>query len=176
MPRAGAELRASMTLKRLSTFSVLLACLLLAAPAAATDSGGVAVESYDEVGGGILAPLAPAPEPAAPTPAPAAPVPRAAQDEETPTTPEGEEQPEGEENGQQTPTDENGGGADGEETAGGGGGGGGETAGGFLPQTGFELAALSAIGLGLLLAGGALWPTSSWPQPRDRPSRSTPRR
>jgi hypothetical protein len=176
MPRAGTELRASMTLKRLLTFSALLACLLLAPPAAATDSGGVAVESYDGVGGGILAP---APEPAAPTPAPAAPMAQAAQDEETPTTPEGEEQPEGEQNGEQTPTDENGG-TDGEETAGGGGGGtggtGDETAGGFLPQTGFELAALSAIGLGLLLAGGALWPTSSWPQPRDRLSRSTPRR
>jgi hypothetical protein len=161
MARAGAELRASMTLKRPLTFSALLACLLLAAPAAATDSGGVAVESYEEVGGGILAP---APDPAAPTPAPAAPVAQAAQDEETPTTPEGEEQPEGEQNGEQTPTDENGG-TDGDETAG-----------GFLPQTGFELAALSAIGLGLLLAGGALWPTSSWPQPRDRLSRSTPRR
>ena len=174
MPRAGAELRASMTLKRLLTFSALVACLLLAAPAAATDSGGVAVESYDEVGGGILAP---APEPAAPTPAPAAPVAQPAQDDETPTTPEGEEQPEGEENGVQTPTEQNGG-TDGEETAGGDGGGGtgGDTAGGFLPQTGFELAALSAIGLGLLLAGGALWPTSSWPQPRGRLSRSTPRR
>jgi hypothetical protein len=176
MARAGAELRASMTLQRPLTFSALLACLLLATPAAATDSGGVAVESYDGVGGGILAPLAPAPEPAAPVPAPAAPVAQAAQGEETPTTPEGQEQPEGEENGVQTPTEENGG-ADGEETAGGGGGGsGGETAGGFLPHTGFELAALSAIGLGLLLAGGALWPTGSWPQPRDRLGRSTPRR
>ena len=176
MARARAELRASMTLKRLSTFSVLLACLLLAAPAAATDSGGVAVESYDEIGGGILAP---APEPAAPTPpptpAPPAPMALAAQDD-TPTTPEGEEQPGGEQNGEQTPTEQNGG-TDGEETAGGGGGGtGGETAGGFLPQTGFELAALSAVGLGLLLAGGALWPTSSWPPPRGRLSRSTPRR
>jgi hypothetical protein len=173
MTRAVAELRASMTPKRLVTFSAMLACLLLAAPATATDSGGAAVESYEGVGGGILAP---APEPAAPTPAPAAPVAQAAQDEETPTTPEGEEQPEGEQNGEQTPTDENGG-TDGEESAGGGGGGtGDETGGGFLPQTGFELAALSAIGLGLLLAGGALWPTSSWPQPRDRLSRSTPRR
>jgi LPXTG-motif cell wall-anchored protein len=101
---------------------------------------------------------------------------QAGQDEETPTTPEGEEQPGGEQNGEQTPTEQNGG-TDGEETAGGGGGGtGGETAGGFLPQTGFELAALSAIGLGLLLAGGALWPTSSWPAPRGRLSRSAPRR
>ena len=175
MARARAELRASMTLKRLSTFSVLLACLLLAAPVAATDSGGVAVESYDESGGGILAP---APEPATPTPTPAPPAPmaQAGQDEETPTTPEGEEQPGGEQNGEQTPTEQNGG-TDGEETAGGGGGGtGGETAGGFLPQTGFELAALSAAGLGLLLAGGALWPTSSWPPPRGRLGRSTPRR
>lgn len=175
MRRGGAELRASMSLKRLVTFSALLACLLLAAPAAATDSGGVAVETYGGIGGGILAP---APESAAPTPAPlpAAPAAQAAQDEETPTTPEGEEQPEGEENGEQ-PTTEEDGVTDGEETAGGGGGGtGGDTAGGFLPHTGLELAALSAIGLGLLLAGGALWPTSSWPQPRDRLSRSTPRR
>ena len=174
MRRAGAELRASMTLKRLVTSSALLACLLLAAPAAATDSGGVAVETYGELGGGILAP---APESAAPTPVvPAAPAAQAAQDEETPTTPEGEEQPEGEENGEQPPTEEDGGTA-GAETAGGGGGGtGGDTAGGFLPHTGLELAALSAIGLGLLLAGGALWPTSSWPPPRDRLSRSMPRR
>lgn len=167
-----------MTLKRPLTFSALLACLLLAAPAAATDSGGVAVESYYGVGGGILAPLAPAPPPTSPTstPAPAAPVAQSAQDDETPTTPEGQEQPEGEENGVQTPSGENGG-PDGEETAGGGGAGpGGETAGGFLPHTGLELAALSAIGLGLLLAGGALWPTTSWPQPRDRLSRSTQRR
>jgi LPXTG-motif cell wall-anchored protein len=54
----------------------------------------------------------------------------------------------------------------------------GETAGGELPRTGsgIELAALTSIGLGLLLAGAALWPTSSWPPPRDRLSRSTTRR
>jgi hypothetical protein len=131
----------------------------------------VAVESYDEVGGGILAP---AQEPVA-SAAAADPVADPAQ-EQTPTTPEGEEQPEGEENGEQPPTEENGG--TGDEGTGGDEGGdtGGETAGGSLPRTGFELAALTAIGLGLLLAGGALWPTSSWPPPRDRLSRSTPRR
>ena len=36
--------------------------------------------------------------------------------------------------------------------------------------------ALASIGLGLLLAGAALWPTSSWPPPRDRLSRSLTRR
>jgi LPXTG-motif cell wall-anchored protein len=147
----------------------MLACLVLAAPAAADDSGGVTAESYDQLDGGILAP---AQEPTA-SGAAVDPVAEPAQ-EETPTTPEGEEQPEGEENGEQPPTEENGG----EETidpmdlpvdARGG-------SGGSLPQTGFELAALTAIGLGLLLAGGALWPTSSWPPPRDRLSRSTPRR
>jgi hypothetical protein len=91
---------------------------------------------------------------------------------DTPTTPGGEEQPpEQEPNGEQPPsevpgeeeTPENGD-TGGEEA-------GGETAAGGLPRTGFELAALTAIGLGLLLAGGALWPTSSWPPPRDRLSR-----
>jgi zinc transporter ZupT len=38
------------------------------------------------------------------------------------------------------------------------------------------MTAAKALGLGLLLAGGALWPTSSWPQPRDRLSRSAQRR
>jgi ABC-type sugar transport system permease subunit len=33
----------------------------------------------------------------------------------------------------------------------------------------------ATIGLGLLLAGAALRPTSSWPPPRDRLSRSTTR-
>lgn len=171
MTRAVTELRASMTPKRLVTFSAMLACLLLAAPATATDSGGAAVESYEGIGGGIVAP---APEPADPGAAPVAQPAQEAAQEETPTTPEGGEQPEGEENGEQPPSEEDGG-SDGEEAAGGGGGGG-ESADGSLPRTGLELAALSAIGLGLLLAGGALWPTGSWPPPRGRLSRSTTRR
>ena len=151
-----------MTFSRpLATLVAALALLLWAAPAGATDSGGVAVQSYDGSGGGVVAP---APEPAA------TPVADAAQ-EETPTTPEGEEQPpEQEPNGEQPPTEDDPGPVDelpddvaGESP--------GETAGGSLPRTGFELAALSAIGLGLLLAGGALWPTSSWPPSRDRLSR-----
>ncbi len=171
MARAGTELRASMTPKRLLTFAAMLACLVLAAPAAADDSGGVTAESYDQLDGGILAP---AQEPTA-SAAAVDPVAEPAQ-EETPTTPEGEEQPEGEENGEQPPTEENGG-TDGEETTGDGTGGtGGGTGDGSLPRTGLELAALTMIGMGLLLAGGALWPTSSWPPPRDRLSRSTPRR
>jgi LPXTG-motif cell wall-anchored protein len=47
---------------------------------------------------------------------------------------------------------------------------------GGLPQTGFEVFALTSIGLGLLLAGAALWPTSSWPPPRVRLTRLTERR
>jgi hypothetical protein len=168
MARGATELRASMTLKRPLTFFAMLACLLLAAPAAADDSGGVAVESYDAAGGGILAPEQ---EPVA-SAAAADPVAEPAQ-EQTPTTPEGEEQPEGEENGEQPTTEENGG----EEPMDlPGDVGAGDESGGSLPRTGFELVALTAIGLGLLLAGGALWPTSSWPPPRDRLSRSTPRR
>ena len=173
MGRGGTELRASMTLKRLPQLFPLLACLLLAAPAAADDSGGVAAESYDAVGGGILAPTPPAEPPAAVAAAQPAPLPENAQ-EETPTTPEGEEQPEGEENGEQPSTEENGG-TNGETGSGGDGTGPGADD-GSLPQTGLELLALTALGLGLLLAGGALWPTSSWPPPRDPLSRSLPRR
>jgi LPXTG-motif cell wall-anchored protein len=154
------------------TLAALLSLLVLAVPARADDSGGVAFQSFDEAGGGIVAPgLAPVLEPTPAQP----PVAEAAQ-EETPTTPEGEEQPSGEENGDgdsapDEPIDDR------AAPPGDDGGAGGESAGGSLPQTGFELAALSAIGLGLLLAGAALWPTSSWPpQPRRRLSRSTPRR
>ena len=100
--------------------------------------------------------------------------PAEAAQEDQPTTPEGEEQPPEEQpDGEQTPTEENG------EVTGpvaelpedGAGGGG-----GTLPETGLKLVALTSIGLGLLLAGAALWPTSSWPPPRDRLSRSTTRR
>jgi hypothetical protein len=94
----------------------------------------------------------------------------AAQDQ-TPTTPGGEEQPPQQEpDGEQTPTvqpiPENGPAPDGV---------GGESSGG-LPQTGWQAFALGSIGLGLLLAGAALWPTRSWPPPRDRLSRSPARR
>jgi hypothetical protein len=47
---------------------------------------------------------------------------------------------------------------------------------GGLPRTGIEIAGLAMMGLGLLMAGLALRPTSSWPPPRDRLSRSIPRR
>jgi hypothetical protein len=91
--------------------------------------------------------------------------------DQTPTTPGGEEQPpEQQPNGEQTPTEENGGGNQPSGEAGGGTGG--EST-GALPQTGLQLLALTSIGLGFLLAGAALWPTSSWPPPRDRLSRST---
>jgi hypothetical protein len=102
-------------------------------------------------------------------------VPAGATQDQTPTTPEGEEQPpEQQPDGEQTPTTEENGGTQ-NAPSGEGGGTGGETA-GALPQTGFQLVALTSIGLGLLLAGAALWPTSSWPPPRDRLSRSTTRR
>ena len=163
-----------MTFTRVLIPAALSACLLLAVPALASGHGGAPADplAQDASGGGILAP--PSVEGEAVAEAAAAETPRAAQ--ETPTTPGGEEQPpEQEPNGEQPPsevpgeeTPENGV-TGGEETAG-------ETGGARLPRTGFELAALTAIGLGLLLAGGALWPTSSWPPPRARLSRSTPRR
>jgi hypothetical protein len=142
---------------------VVSAFLILAAPAVAGEGGGVS---------------APAAAPAADTSAATAPVPAEGAQDETPTTPEGEEQPPDEEGGD-TPTDD-----------GGGGGGGGdvvdlpldgaaegnESAEEALPRSGFEAFALGAVGLGLLLAGAALRPTSSWPPPRDRLSRSTLRR
>jgi hypothetical protein len=148
----------------LATLVAALCLLLWAAPAGADDSGGgvafQSVPSFEGSGGGIAAPV---PEPAT-EPAPRA---EAAQ-EQTPTTPEGEKQPPDEEGppdeeipDEETPAPD--------DTAGGGGGGG--PGGGSLPRTGLELAALSAIGLGLLLAGGALWPTSSWPPARGRPTR-----
>jgi hypothetical protein len=168
----GGEQRAQMTSTRLLTFAALSVCLIVPAPAAATDFGGAPAEPFaqETSGGGVVAPAA---EPGTAAHGAQAETPEAAQD--TPTTPEGEEQPpEQEENGEQPPSEENGG----TETPpdGGEGGEAGGEAGGALPRTGFELAALTAIGLGLLLAGGALWPTSSWPPPRDRLSRSTARR
>jgi hypothetical protein len=162
MSPQGGEQRAQMTFRGLLTSCALFALLILAAPAAA-----------EELGGGAAAPAAaPSATPsAAVAPAPDA---EAAQDE-TPTTPEGEEQPPEEQpDGEQPPTEEDGGPVS-PPTGESGGGVGGESTGG-LPRTGFEVAALTSIGLGLLLAGAALWPTSSWPPPRDRLSRSTQRR
>ena len=148
--------------------SALVSVLLVAGPAGATDSGGVPAKSLpQDSGGGVVAPL--------PTDA-VAPYAEAAQQDTTPTTPGGGEQPPDEGTGtdEGTTTDEGGGGSPGTgpeaDT-----GTGDESAGG-LPRTGLELAALAMIGLGLLMAGLALRPTSSWPPPRDRLSRSTPRR
>jgi hypothetical protein len=155
-----------MTSKRLFLFlSALMALLLAVAPAGASDSGGVAAPILPQnTGGGAMAPV-PADPAVTETEA------TAAQQETTPTTPGGEKQPpDGQttetvpDNGTTTPADEQP-----------QGGAGGESAGG-LPTTGLELAALSMIGLGLLMAGLALRPTSSWPPPRDRLSRSIPRR
>ena len=167
--RLGGEQRANMTFRSLLTCSALGACLVMAAPALADDGGG---------GAAAPATAAPAAEPSvAAAPAPdAAPVGNPqppsrgqtpvvpAQDE--PTTPGGEEQPDGAPpDGDELPEDgvnpvadlpEDGVGA--------------------LPRSGLEVLALAMIGLGLLLAGAALWPTSSWPPPRDRLSRPALRR
>jgi hypothetical protein len=98
-------------------------------------------------------------------------VPAEATQDQTPTTPEGEEQPPEEQpDGEQPPSEEPTTAPPPEQgTAGGG-------SGGALPQTGWQAFALASIGLGLLLAGAALRPTSSWPPPRDRLSRSMTRR
>jgi hypothetical protein len=162
-----------MTPKRLFLIlSALLSLLLVAAPAGARDAGGgVAVQTLtQEPGGGVVAPVSPV-APVGPVATPEA---EAAQQETTPTTPGGEEQPpDGDQTETETTPDDGAGGPVDEEPQGGGTGG--ETAGG-LPTTGLELAALSMIGLGLLMAGLALRPTRSWPPPRDRLSRSMPRR
>jgi hypothetical protein len=152
------------------------ALLVLASPATAEDFGGAPAQPLpqDAVGGGIVAPGTPGAlddAPDAVAAAAEAPDADAAQDD-TPTTPGGEEQPPGgEDGGGQTPGEEGGD----PTTSPGAGGVGGESTGG-LPRTGLELLALTMIGLGLLLAGGALWPTSSWPPPRGRVSRSTQHR
>jgi hypothetical protein len=143
------------TSKRLLlVLSAVIPLLLVAAPAGADDSGG----------GGVAAPTS-APAPVAVDAA--VPDAEAAQTETTPTTPGGEEQPGG---GQPTDTE----GTVGPEVTAPNTGAG-ESAGG-LPRTGLEVAAFAMIGLGLLMAGLALRPTSSWPPPRDRLSRSTPHR
>lgn len=167
-----------MTFKRLLLpLSALLILLLAVAPSGAatldaSGSGGVPTEPlFQGEGGGIVAPgdagtgLVPD--------GGGAPGAEAAQ-EPTPTTPGGEEQPPDEE----PPVDEQPPGEEGgtvnppEGDAGTGEG----STGGFLPSTGLEVAALAAIGLGLLMAGVALRPTSTWPAPRDPLSRSTRRR
>ena len=150
-----------MIFKRVLPCAVALAFLIPAAPAYGQDAGG-----------GAGAPTAGAVPEAAQT-IPAAPAaPAVPAQDETPTTPGGEEQPpaqqpDGEQPPSSEPTPEN-------APAGEPGAGGGSTGG--LPRTGWQAFALLSIGLGLLLAGGALWPTSSWPPPRDRLSRSLPRR
>jgi hypothetical protein len=127
----------SMTFKRLLPCATALAFVLILCPAYAQDTGG-GVVALPQAG--------------------------AAQDE-TPTTPGGEEQPPQEQpDGEQPPTIEPTPDVPAPETGVGGGSGG-------LPQTGWQAFALASIGLGLLLAGAALRPTSSWPPPRDRLSR-----
>ena len=145
-----------MTFKRLLPCVVASAFLAAAVPALAQDGGGAAVTA------GQAAPAA-----VSQTVPDAMP----AQDE-TPTTPGGEEQPPQEQpDGEQPPTSEPNAQPSPQPEAGVGG----ESTGG-LPQTGWQAFALASIGLGLLLAGAALRPTSSWPPPRDRLSRSPMRR
>ena len=131
-----------MIFKRLLMCVTSVAFLLIVCTAYAQDTGG----------GAAVAPQA-----------------GAAQDE-TPTTPEGEEQPPAEEpDGEQSPTAEPLPETPSTQVGSGGGS-------GALPNTGWQAFALASIGLGLLLAGAALRPTSSWPPPRDRLSRSPMRR
>ena len=139
------EMPPCMTFKRLAPCAIALISLTFVAASVAQDSGAGGVVAVPQAG--------------------------AAQDE-TPTTPGGEEQPPAQQpDGEQTPTVEpTPEGAPTPEA-----GVGGESTGG-LPRTGWQAFALGSIGLGLLLAGAALWPTSSWPPPRDRLSRSLPRR
>ena len=148
---AGIEQARTVTSKRaFLTLWGVLSLLLAAAPAGASDPA--------ESGGGAAA------SPAVEQPVVPAPPAEAAQTETTPTTPGGEEQP------TDTETTPNGGtGPVGELPENGAAG---ESAGGGLPRTGLEVAAMAMIGLGLLMAGLALRPTSSWPPPRDRLSRS----
>lgn len=152
-------MRRSMAFRRLLPCVTASAFLLLATSAFAQDGGGVAVTAEDAAPAAV-AQTVPDPPDAAP-----------AQDQ-TPTTPGGEEQPPQQQpGGEQPPTAEplpdN---ATSPEAVGGGGSAGG------LPRTGWQAFALASIGLGLLLAGAALRPTSSWPPPRDRLSRSPMRR
>jgi hypothetical protein len=149
-------MRRSMTFKRLLPCATAVAFLIPAGPALAQNGGGASVTAEDA-----------APAAVSQTVPDAVP----AQDE-TPTTPGGEEQPpEQQPDGEQPPSSE----PNPETSPSPEAGVGGESTGG-LPQTGWEAFALASIGLGLLLAGAALRPTSSWPPPRDRLSRSPIRR
>jgi hypothetical protein len=125
------------------TFKRLLPCAIALLSLTLVSSAS----AQDNGGGAVAAPQAVAPQ---------------ADAAQTPTTPEGEEQPPQEQpDGEQPPTAEplpetpSQVGAGGESTGG-------------LPATGWQAFALASIGLGLLLAGAALRPTSSWPPPRDR--------
>jgi hypothetical protein len=136
------EMRLGMTFKRLLMAATVASFVLIVCTAYAQDTGG----------GAAAGPQAAAPDAGA------------AQDE-TPTTPGGEEQPPEEQpDGEQPPSQEP------TITPPPAEGVGGESTGG-LPQTGWQVFALASIGLGLLLAGAALRPTSSWPPPRDRLTR-----
>jgi hypothetical protein len=147
-----------MTSRGLLTCSVALACLLAATPAFAQGGGAVAPATpVPQADAAVAEPEGP---PGGQTPSTRGQTPVAAQE---PPPPDGEEQPDGAPDG--IPED---GAPNGETIAQG-------ESGAALPRTGMEVLALAMIGLGLLLAGGALWPTSSWPPPRDRLSRSTPR-
>ena len=133
----GVEMRLGMTFKRLLMAATVASFVLIVCTAYAQDTGGGAA---------------------------AVPQAGAAQDE-TPTTPGGEEQPPEEQpDGEQPPSQEPTIAPPPAEGVGG------ESTGG-LPQTGWQAFALASIGLGLLLAGAALRPTSSWPPPRDRLTR-----
>jgi hypothetical protein len=131
-------MRRCMTFRRLLPCATAVAFVLFACPSYAQDTGGGAV---------------------------ALPQAGAAQDE-TPTTPGGEEQPPQEQpDGEQPPSSQ----PNAEPPTPEAGVGGGSTGG--LPQTGWQAFALASIGLGLFLAGAALRPTRSWPPPRDRLTR-----
>ena len=150
-------MRRCMAFRRLLPCVTASAFLVLATSALAQDGGGVAVTAGDAAPAAV-AQTVPDPPDAAP-----------AQDQ-TPTTPGGEEQPPQEQpDGEQPPSSEPETSPSPEAGAGGG-------SMGALPQTGWQAFALASIGLGLLLAGAALRPTSSWPPPRNRLSRSAMRR
>ena len=138
-------MRRGMTFKRLLISATVVAFAVIVGTAFAQDTGGGATMTAS--------------------------VPAEATQDETPTTPGGEEQPPAEQpDGEQQPSEEPTIAPPPQEgTAGGG-------STGALPQTGWQAFAIASIGLGLLLAGAALRPTSSWPPPRDRLSRSLPRR
>jgi hypothetical protein len=145
-----------MAFKRLLPCVVASAFLVAAVPALAQDGGGAAVTA-EETAPAAVSQTVPDAMPA---------------QDQTPTTPGGEEQPPQEQpDGEQPPTS----GPNTEPSPTPEAGVGGGSTGG-LPRTGWQAFALASIGLGLLLAGAALRPTSSWPPPRDRLSRSPMRR